>query len=121
MRRILLFTMILSALLSWKSAHAQFLVEIFRNINCGNCRTPDDSYAAFLASHPEYQAQVVNIHNSITDPQDPFYNATGSDAEYRSTTFYNILSDPDAFISGISGGGNTLSQWEQLATSAHSI
>ncbi len=121
MRRILIFTILLSALLMWKSAHAQILVEIFRNINCGNCRTPDDSYAAFLAAHPDYQTQVVNIHNSITDAQDPFYLSTGSDAEYRSTTVYKVASDPDAFISGISGGGNSVSQWEQLTTSAQTI
>ncbi len=121
MRRTTTFCMILCALFIWNSVHAQILIEIFRNINCGNCRQPDDSYATFLAAHPEYQAQVVNIHNSITDGQDPFYLATQGDAEYRSTTFYSILSDPDAFISGIAGGGNNLSQWEQLTTSAHSL
>ncbi len=102
-------------LIVWRpiSALAQptVLAELFCNINCTNCPTPDNAYGNFLSSHPG--VALIKYHNSDTDPNDLFYTGSKPASQDRDV-FYGGpggQSDPSASIDGIVAGSEE-SQWE---------
>ena len=50
------------------------LAELFRNIDCGNCQVADNSFEAYVKSHPG--VVLINYNNSTPNPNDPFYLAS---------------------------------------------
>ena len=114
---------IIFSLLVCRVASAQFLVEVLRNTDCANCKVPDAQYEALLAQHPEYQVQIVYIHNNFPSPADPFYLISKADVNARvGSAFYQVAVDPNAFING-SSGASSFSTWknltEQTASTLH--
>jgi len=110
MERLYILVVVCSFLLV-NSASAQFLVEAFRNFDCLNCKVPDGQYEAYLATKPEYKAEIVYIHNNFPLPTDSFYLAAHRDIDARSGTMYKIQADPHVFVSGISAG-SSFSTWK---------
>jgi hypothetical protein len=79
----------------------QILAELFCSFGCSNCPTPDSNYYQFVSENPSYGIVVINYHNSISDPTDKFYLESRTDVDARDgSNFYNLNSDPDAFING---------------------
>ena len=116
MKKTLLSVCLLALCVISLPVRAQIIAEAFRNIDCANCRTPDDGYENFIRSqHPEYNVTIVYIHNDFPSPVDPFYTLAKSDVDVR-TNMYNILSDPTMFINGKYGQGS-LTPWKNLTTS----
>ncbi len=110
-------------LLVYRTASAQFLVEVLRNTDCANCKTPDAQYESLVAQHPEYKVQIVYIHNNFPSPVDPFFLASKGDVNVRvGSSFYQVAVDPTAFISG-NNASTSFSTWksltEQTATTNH--
>ena len=93
------------------------LAELFCNINCSNCPTPDNAYDNFLASHPD--VVLVKYHNSDTDPNDLFYTGSKPASQNRDV-FYGGpggQNDPAASIDGIVAGSEE-AQWETYSNLA---
>lgn len=90
------------------------LAELFRNIDCLNCQTPDNAFESFVQSHPGIV--VINYNNDTPDPNDPFYIASLPASKDRNEFYGGStgLSDPTAYIDGIfaGSGSNTEPQWE---------
>lgn len=80
------------------SAQSPVLAELFRNVNCGNCKPEEDQYENYLNSHPN--VILIYYHNLITLSTDPFYLASKADVDARSNVFYKIGANPHAFING---------------------
>jgi hypothetical protein len=116
MRKAIRFFLFLAVSGIPMSLQAQVIAEAFRNDDCTNCRTPDDGYESFLASHPEYGVNIVYLHNNSPDPYDPFFSAASADVSAR-TSFYNVSSDPILIINGVNAGAN-LSDWKTITTEA---
>lgn len=113
--RSILLLALFSFLSRAASAQQKFIAEVFANINCSNCRLPDDQFATYLASHPDICQ--INIHDKNTDPTDLFYLAANPSAENRDN-FYSAgagLADPVAFINGTFAGQgkNNEPLWER--------
>ena len=87
------------------------LAELFCNINCSNCTTPDNTYDKYLSSHPD--VALIKYHNSTTDPQDPFYTFSKPASQDRDVLYGGSggQNDPSASIDGITAGSEE-SQWE---------
>jgi hypothetical protein len=109
--------LILLLLVLAASASAQdkkVLAEIFANVNCNNCRVPDDQFLTFANSTPDIQ--LLYIHNSNTDVKDPFYVAANPSADNRDKYYSGNagLVDPVAFINGYyaGDGSNSEPQWQ---------
>ena len=102
------------------SAQPAVLAELFRNINCSNCQTPDNNYETYMSTHPG--VVLINYHNSTGDPQDPFYTASLPASNDRDQFYGGSggLSDPNAYIDGISAGSGAQSEptWEAYTTAA---
>jgi hypothetical protein len=98
-------------------AQPKVLAELFRNVGCGNCQQADDEYATYMASNPGII--LINYHNSIGTPNDPFYKASFPASSDRSN-FYSVPADPTAIIDGyFSGdGSNTESAWQTNTTTS---
>jgi hypothetical protein len=103
MKRLLQFGL-LSLCFASTAAYAQpsVIVENFRNVNCGNCREPDIQFEQWIeANKSKYDVDVIYFHNEITDPSDPFYQATKPEVDYRNgQSFYNIDANPRVFVQG---------------------
>ncbi len=112
---ILLFFLVLV-----RTAGAQVVAENFRNTDCGNCRVPDLEFEQFIEDYPNYKIILINYHNSNPYPQDPFYLASKADVDYRSNTYYVVMSDPWMFIQGINAS-STVSTWKSYAQQAAGI
>jgi hypothetical protein len=118
MKLLLSLAIFFSFLLSLSSASAQVLAEAFRSIGCVNCIDPDKQFEDFITAHPEYNVNIVYLHNNISTSDDPFYAVSKADVDARmATNFYNVFADPDVFISGFDGGtsASNESNWEKLA------
>lgn len=96
------------------------LAENFRNTDCANCRQPDDIFEQFLKDNPKYKVVVVNVHNANPSKADPFYIASKTDVEARSTTFYNIISNPTLCVNGFNAGSSSDS-WKNYVKSADMV
>lgn len=73
-----------------------------------------------MSTHPG--VVLINYHNSTGDPQDPFYTASLPGSNDRDQ-FYggsSGLSDPNAYIDGISAGSGQQAEptWEAFTTAA---
>lgn len=124
-RSILLVALALVTLVSTASQRAvaqqpTVLAELFTNVDCSNCRIPDDKYTTYVAAHPGIVQ--INYHNSSPDATDVFY-LDSSPASGDRDGFYHGgtagLSDPTTFIDGFfAGSGQTEAQWENVSTSS---
>src|SRR5437667_873371 len=92
------------------------LAENFNNTNCGNCKTPDEQFEAFMTKNPSLGIVRINYHNEITNPNDTFYVASQLFVAYRSGTFYSVSFNPYCVINGQSGA-NSEPTWEALSKS----
>src|SRR5689334_10292116 len=100
-------------------AQTPVMVENFRSMGCVNCIEPDKTFETFAASHS--QLNLVYLHNNISMPSgenDPFYIPCKSDVDARmGKSFYDIIGDPDVFVSGFDAGAGAQneSEWEKLS------
>lgn len=118
MKRQLLFCAIAIAFLMpasrAMSQSDRVLVELFRNVNCGNCRLPDITYEDWLKKNPQANAAVIYYHNHITDPQDPFYLASKPEVDFRSgPPFYALDNLPWMVARGVEAGSD-VNDWIEL-------
>ncbi|MDP4219151.1 MAG: hypothetical protein Q8916_12665 [Bacteroidota bacterium] len=119
MKRLFVVVALLSCLTA-NFASAQVLTQVFRNMLCANCRTPDDQYAAFVNQFSEAKVEIVYVHTSFPDPGDPFYLASKTDVNFLAGgSFYNVQADPDAFINGYESG-TSFAPWRTATQSAAS-
>jgi hypothetical protein len=109
------FFVVFFALALWQPINAlaqpTVLAELFCNVNCANCPTPDNAYGNFLSSHPG--VALIKYHNSDTDPNDLFYTASKPASQDRDV-FYGGpggQNDPSASIDGVVAGSEE-AQWE---------
>lgn len=100
-------------------SHAQILSENFRNMDCLNCKVPDQQYDLYMKNHPSYKIIIVNYHSSSPWNKDPFYLQSKTDVDYRNNTFYGIIGNPYMFVNGYNAGNNE-SNWETFTEDAAS-
>lgn len=97
------------------SVRAQILVEVYRNIDCANCRQPDDGLEQFVqqynAQNPTKPITIVYFHTDFPSPVDPFYLASQTDVSSRFYDLYQQSSTPVAAVDGFVAG-TTLSNWK---------
>lgn len=97
------------------------LVENFRNVNCANCKEPDEEFDQWLRDNPQYKVALVYYHNEITDVTDPFYKASKGDVDFRDgENFYNVTSNPVVFVRGFFAD-NDADNWKVFTQNAGSL
>lgn len=100
------------------SANAQIIVaELFNNIDCANCRQPDDGFDTLMIHHPEYNILPIYYHVDFPAPNDPFNLASKTDVDGRFVKLYKLGSTPSAYIDGefAGGGDGCLAKWTSRA------
>lgn len=117
MKKLLILIVLLSAS---ASVRAQILAEVYRNIDCANCRQPDDGLEQFVAQNPNLKITTVYLHTDFPSPVDPFFLASQTDVSHRFYDVYQQSSTPLAAIDGFVAG-TSLSSWKQVIGVAPSL
>ncbi len=111
MKRFIIIGVFFSCLAAG-STPAQIVSQVCRNMLCANCKTPDEQYEAFINQFTQAKVEIVYVHTSFPDPNDPFYLASKKDVDFLTGgSFYAVQADPDMFINGFESGAS-FSQWK---------